>query len=381
MISDFLIFIPTNSATNTYCNYLEETSIELAKRNKVLILYMNEYVKWWKGSLFKDLVRENKKVFHCHLIQILPGNRFKHIEEINQKLNLLLLKIYLFLFKRRTKTLLWLFYPELGFLTQYLPQSESIYDCIDFYTPDSISSQAFAKQVKFLLNHATLVTSISESLKKRVQKQTLKDIHIVPQGFSTNTFQNISQKKTIEQWKKSSPTIGFVGGINERLDYKLLYSLIKKNPQWQFVFAGPKGHEPNILKNKNMELFPQIESLPNFLLLPPRQKSMIGSLIQQFDIAIIPYDVSYNFNKYCYPMKLFEYFYLEKPVLSTPIQELKRFSSLVKIGNSAEEWEQNIKEILSKPEPAIVKKRKKELALENSWERKIEAISTLLLEI
>ena len=32
-----------------------------------------------------------------------------------------------------------------------------------------------------------------------------------------------------------------------------------------------------------------------------------------------------------------------KPVVSTPIEELKAFPTFVKIGNTAEEWEKHIK--------------------------------------
>ena len=75
-------------------------------------------------------------------------------------------------------------------------------------------------------------------------------------------------------------------------------------------------------------------------------------------------------------MKLFEYFYLGKPVISTPIEELKRFPKFVKIGKTAKEWEKHIKFLLSKPWP--YQKEQKKLAKENSWKSKIEVISKII---
>jgi hypothetical protein len=91
-------------------------------------------------------------------------------------------------------------------------------------------------------------------------------------------------------------------------------------------------------------------------------------------VGMIPYDISQDFNKFCYPMKLFEYFYLGKPVISTEIMELTRFSDLVKIAKYTSEWEKSIKNIIGKkwPKENILKQRK--LALDNSWKNKVNAI-------
>jgi len=77
-------------------------------------------------------------------------------------------------------------------------------------------------------------------------------------------------------------------------------------------------------------------------------------------------------------MKLFEYFYMGKPVISTPIEELKRFPKFVKTGDTAEEWEHNIKELLSKPWPRRFQKEQRRLATQNSWEKKLFYITSLI---
>ena len=73
-------------------------------------------------------------------------------------------------------------------------------------------------------------------------------------------------------------------------------------------------------------------------------------------------------------MKLFEYFYVGKPVVSVDIIELKRFPKFVKIANSTNDWEKVISALLSKPWPKKIKEAQIKLAKENSWENKIAQV-------
>jgi hypothetical protein len=75
---------------------------------------------------------------------------------------------------------------------------------------------------------------------------------------------------------------------------------------------------------------------------------------------------------------LFEYFYMGKPVLATPIEELKRFPAFVTIGKTVEDWEKHITILLSKPWPLRFQKEQKQLAIENSWNRKICQITNVI---
>ena len=73
-------------------------------------------------------------------------------------------------------------------------------------------------------------------------------------------------------------------------------------------------------------------------------------------------------------MKLFEYFYMGKPVLSSPINELKYYQRFVKIGNTVKEWQRYIKELLEKSWPEDFRSKQKEIALDCTWNNKINVI-------
>ncbi len=68
-------------------------------------------------------------------------------------------------------------------------------------------------------------------------------------------------------------------------------------------------------------------------------------------------------------MKIFEYFYLKKPVVSTPIEELKRFQPYVKIADNADKFSKEIKKILKDGWSKEYAQKQRELAIDNSWEK------------
>ena len=65
-------------------------------------------------------------------------------------------------------------------------------------------------------------------------------------------------------------------------------------------------------------------------------------------------------------------------MVSTPIEELKRFPEYVRIGTTVEEWEEHITSLLSKPWPDSNKQAQRRLAIDNSWERKIQKIMRVI---
>lgn len=275
--------------------------------------------------------------------------------------------------------IIWMFFPQLSHLIQAkIPGWKIIYDINDFYTsPNPRENARLTKQKKLLLRRSNNIFAISKSLKNKYGKLSNKKISLVPQGFSVQNFSKIKKLKQINI-PQDKPKIGFVGQISQRLDYKLLDNLISNNPQWCFIFIGPKNFNHAITLKWNEQL-DEIFNYANCLWFDKQPKKNISSIINEFDITMIPYDTSLDFNRYCYPMKIFEYFYMGKPVISTPIEELKqhRFKDLIMIGNNYHQWEKHIRNTLVKKWSEDNKNAQKEMAVDNSWEEKIKSVSVL----
>lgn len=396
MINNSVILIPNISHHAQVCDYLEQTANELAKNNnnKVFVLYHKRSLSL-KEILTKIIT--NQKIFFlkeidniCYLypIDLIPFKRIKLIGDINSIIYSVAIQLILKLKYPNAKNhLIWMFFPQLvQFIKVKLPFWKVIDDIVDFHTsPNSQEQKNLTNQKQLLLKKSNVITVNSYVLENKFKILTNKPITVVPQGFSYEKFEN-NQKKSNINLKNDKPLIGFIGQISQRLDYDLLKELVSQNEQWNFIFVGPKHHEPNITVDKKhhyLKRFEELMGFKNCMWFDSLPKDQIGSIIQQLDICIIPYDISYNFNRFCYPMKLFEYFYMKKPVISTPIEELKhaKFKNLIKIGNNTKKWETYIKNILKKPWPSEYQKQQRKLAIDNSWKNKINAISNIVGEI
>jgi hypothetical protein len=340
---------------------------------------IKEYLEKRKFPLFIKKYSKNIYLFYPTLL--IPFRRFGKITNLNEKLSVFLLKIFVKFLEIKnhfSKKVLWIFDPHLYPLSQIFGSDYFLlYDCVDFFSGTAKTEEVKKLLVKYeheLTKKANLVTANSTVLQNHLQK-IRKDIHLVPQGFRVNSFKKLSNN--IPKINRAGrPLIGYLGAVNYRIDFNLLYKLATNNPKWDFAVWGPIL-EKDLLTAAQKGLLKKLIDLPNVIRGESDKTSILG-IIKQFDIGIIPYNSSIDFNKYCYPMKLFEYFYLGKPVVSTPIVELKRFPKFVKIGSNYEEWQKNINSILNKSWPHSNITEERILANNNSWEKKVAKICSYI---
>lgn len=358
------IIIPEIFNESPICDFIPQTAKILSSINPVYIYFTNFPKKRWQ----KNILKQNKNLFYCYPKEYLPFIRFAFIRQINNLISFFLLHIYCH-YQYFTRPIYWFFYPQLiNFIKLPLHPQKIIYDIVDnFSLPIS--------QKKFLLTHSNIVTAISHSLIKINQKISPKtQIHLVPQGFNIQNSATINSN--LDRIKKLSNKVGFIGAIGNRLDYKILLKLIPSTPFVNYIFIGPIVSDSNTIQKPIKKLTKKLFSFSNVHYINMVPKDQIFQFIKTFDIGIIPYDITQDFNKYCYPMKLFEYLYAGKPVIATPIEELKQFPSLVKIGSNSAQWQTHIIKTLNSFSPQLQIQAKK-IAQDNSWQNKISQTTSL----
>lgn len=371
MLKNAAIVIPDLSGEEQVCDFVRQTASILSISNRVYLVNFNNHFS-----------KSQKNLIQLKPFGLLPFRRFAFISKLNDQLYIFLLELWIFLRFPLKKHYLWMFFPQLIHLVQFkLISFKTIYDIVDFYySADPDVNRKLEMQKKLLLKKSNFIFSISSSLKDLYQQDSKQKIHLVKQGFNQLSFKKNQQIDDI--WPKNKKIIGFVGQISERLDFPLLIELISTNPQWLFIFVGPLHHEPNIAKyfdqKKLINNLKKLKSFNNVIYYDKQPRAKIFSFIKRFDVCIIPYNANYLFNHYCYPMKVFEYFFAGKPVVSSNIEELKKFPDFVKIAYSKEDWENAIKDLLAKEWPITKKKKQRNIALNNSWYNKISEISLIL---
>ena len=371
-----LILIVLNDRLVYWCDYAMQTITELSKKNTVIVFCSEDTISW-KDILFKKKPvsffehKWNALLFHPFFI--IPGQRFLSIKIINYKLNAWFLSWYLRKYNEQNKKIFWFFDPLyipsiLPFFADFL----SVYDCVDYY--DSVSS-TLRKQDLFLLKTATYVCVNSKTL-ARLFRPHRALIHVVPLGFAKDVFQKYST--TIRKEKRV--TVGFVGGITRRIDYPLITAVAKRLPDIQFVLYGALRTDAQVQEKR---LRPEIEAffqLPNVHWKGAMSKNDMPRIISSFDMCMIPYDTEDLFNRYCFPMKVMEYFFVGKPVIATPIEELKHYPRFVYIGKTAQSWVHHIRHLAGMKWSKQLQQEQKIIALHNSWDKKVSKITELLDE-
>jgi glycosyltransferase involved in cell wall biosynthesis len=373
MMRDNAIIMFSSIPWEWSADYFRQTALQLSRHNGV-------YGFIWHNPLtIKEALAKRIpiKVFDKPVQRVclytawlwLPMRRYPLIFWLNYQLNIWAFYLWVWFKVFNYKKLVWIFDPGLWEAASWFSRSgvEVIYDCLDYFggrLQGRVRKQ-FELLEKDLLLRATLVVANSQVLVTHCRRFR-KDVSLVPQGFTVEAF---GQRTPIRQ-DTSNMVLGYVGGINSRLNYDLLLELASNNPQWEFILWGPmQFSDHDLLRQK----FKVLTMLPN-VKTGSSTRSEMGSLMARLTLGIIPYRED-DFEKYSFPMKLFEYFYYGLPVVSTPIEELRHYSKWVSIGNTASQWKKLIADKLKKPYTLKEKMILNDLALSHSWEHKIKVIS------
>jgi glycosyltransferase involved in cell wall biosynthesis len=365
-----IFIIPFELPWDWTADYQKQTIKQLKKMGHQSIAYMNRDAVFFLNKK-RVVYPKIKNVSFFQPIYIIPFQRFSLVRSINQFLNLIFLKIKFW----NKKMYFWSFDPDfykMIYFSNFL-KIKTVYDCVDYHSHAQKNIKRIIKNLENKTISSVKYFFVNSKELFKIHKKTRTADKVVPQGFDLDLFSKKVKPLSILKNNKK-PIIGYVGGINYRLDYDLLIELAKKNKEWQFVFWGPIQNQDNDqlinIKEKQKDLFSLKNVYTNKSL-----KEMIPAVIKNFDVCIIPYNNKFDFNLHSYPMKIFEYFYLKKPVISSEINELKNFSKdLVSTAKYYQDWKIKITNKLNIEETNKVKKTKRDLSIKNSWKDKIEYI-------
>lgn len=364
-------------------DYGRQTAIELSNNSYVFCYIWHNMLSvkeiFTSGFRIKLLERKNEAIWVYTAVHWLPFKRFSFIVRLNEFLNVLVFNFIqkIFSFKLKTaRKIVWVFDPGYYHLLSLFKFDFLVYDCLDFFAGVLTGKERklYETNEKLLMLRADIVAANSHFHYNRIMEITSK-VLLVPQGFDEKSFLSNSKIKTTVI-PKSSPIIGYVGGINSRLNFNLLFKLIDRHPSWQFVFWGPiQIDQGNDLLVKNIE---KLQSFSN-VTIGQSERKYLRSIIRQFDVGIIPY-LETDFNVFCFPMKLFEYFYFGKQVISSEIDELQYYKKSVYIAKTINEWEASLSKVLSTKLRVADKNYLKFLSQSHSWKNKIDMIQRKIYE-
>lgn len=234
-----------------------------------------------------------------------------------------------------------------------------------YYCYDDIGAAVWAQkhgkrlEEEFVLK-ADAVISTSEALHVKNLKINPKS-YLIKNGVDYELF----SKGYVNVNKKGSKKIvGYIGSVDDRLDYDLLEYLFKAFTDVDFYFIGRADylHGKNILfKYSNVKVLgaKPVYDLPKY--------------IQLFHAGIIPF-VDNEFTKSVYPLKINEYLAAGLPVVLTSFGSMQKdFNEISDICSSHEEFKYKLgTALIETTNDNYIENMK--VAKANSWENRVDAM-------
>jgi len=252
-----------------------------------------------------------------------------------------------------------------------IPARLHVFDAVDDWSQHA----SYVKQRELLKSNyqsigkrADLIFTVSEGLRSLFP---LEKTAWIPNGVDLGSFANrTKQTQPAELAKLTKPIIGYVGTVQERLDFELLESVCAAIPEAQFVFVGP------VWGGVQHRVDALMRVCPNVLFLGRRAYEDVPMYLAAMDVAIIPHRID-SFIQSTNPMKMYDYLAAGKPIVTTPGAGTEAFAEVISIVDNPVAFAQSIREALKDTDPKNVARRKKAVE-SHTWAHRVQEMRQAL---
>jgi glycosyltransferase involved in cell wall biosynthesis len=276
--------------------------------------------------------------------------------------------------------ILWVVDPLTSDMVKQFKGAPICYHAVDNYAAApwrSPEKQAKVKESEaFMLSVADLVIVTSPALLAE-KRQYNDNVHLVKNAVDYDRFVETiegSNGPPADMAAISAPIMGYVGAVNNKLDFELINTVVRAKPDWSFVFVGPISDQLDATIQEFVQNHP-----PNVHLLGQRDVAEVPRYIQACQVCLLPYRLD-EYTKNIDSLKLYEYLACEKPIVATDIPATRAQSQVVHIANDATDFTNKLEQALA-PLSSQQCALKKSIALQNTWDQRVEQISSLLRNI
>jgi len=272
---------------------------------------------------------------------------------------------------------------SLDMVKKYISEGYKIlYEYIDDLSPQLVGTNELPTNIKekyeYMLNDTqnvfTVVTA-DEIEKDVVSKRGTEKLVFSCNGVDYEHFNKINSNFIFDKnfqniISEKKPIIGYYGALASWFDYEMIKYLAKKRPNYNIVLLGIK-YDDSFDKAG-------LEQYSNIHFLGSKSYNVLPNYASKFDVCTIPFLIN-DITQATSPLKLFEYMALGKPIVTTAMNECKKYESVM-IANNKEDFIDLIDKAInvSKEHNDKYYNLLNKEALENTWEEKAKLIINLL---
>lgn len=316
-----------------------------------------------------EKVQDNVTVYAAP--PVLPFfNKYRFINKINQK------RQAAFIRKKMKehgfeKPYVWCYSPTSCDAVDLIPKQGLIYDCVDRHSAykGMINPAVVDKQEEDLARKADYVFCTAEGLRETLEQYN-ENVSMIPNGAAYEIFSQVAdgEDKPVDPEK---PVFGFVGMLQECIDYDCIEALAKKYPEGEVRLIGRTLPGVDLT---HLEQYPNVK----FCGLVPQKE--LPAKIKEFDVCLNVFREG-RLSKDVSPLKFYEYLATGKPVVSTrePLQ-VADFADVVHVASGLDDFLAKCEEALHEEEPAKGDNAAKrmEYGRQCSWDERVKQMETIL---
>lgn len=234
-----------------------------------------------------------------------------------------------------------------------------VYDCMDELTQFNGAPPALVQREQQLTRSADVIFCGGQKMREK-RLPLNANTYFYGTGVDCDHFgAALSEHLPVDPdiARLRGPVLGYVGVIDERIDYELVAALADANADWSIAMVGPIAKvDPSALPQR-----------PNLHWLGGRDYLRLPSIVKGFSVALMPFARN-RATEYINPTKALEYMAAGRSVVSTALEEVKRnFSSVSHIAESHAEFIALCRAQIVSPSPSRIR-RGLHLAADNTWE-------------
>jgi glycosyltransferase involved in cell wall biosynthesis len=212
------------------------------------------------------------------------------------------------------------------------------------------------------------------------------NVHVLPPGVDLDAFDAGEESEAEPEAEPAAdatashdggeaaparrPVIGYVGGLHKHVDFEMLAALARARPDWSWLLVGPRQADVNGLG-----------ALPNVRLTGQQPHGELARYVRKMDVCLVPY-LNNAATETVVPVKLNEYLAAGKPVVSTNLPAICEFNErhgvLITADARPESFLRAIESALGSAGDARLVARRREVAAQNSWQTRLDAMSDLI---
>ena len=242
-------------------------------------------------------------------------------------------------------------YPQYLYLHEQLRPDVSIYYNIDDYSLYWPREADRVQELERALVRAADVTVCVSRLRAGELQAAVPEaagrVHYIPHGAPTPFMAASPLAQPAEAPADLAhlprPLLGYIGMMEDRVDWELMDRLSCEFPGASIVVVGPRSAA---VAAPWWEPCARFLSRPNVQVLGRRPQEALARYYQSFDISLIPYRIDHAFNQACNPTKLMDTMGSGRPIVATALPECRLHAERVHLAEDADEFLAAVRSIL-----------------------------------